>query len=224
MCFSATASFTAAAMLIPSGVYAIRRARQVNPAWVLLAAYPAVFGVQQGIEGMLWLGLDAGDEALVARAARSFLFFSHFFWPAFVPLSVLWMEWSSRRWLAMTIMAAIGGLFGMAIFAPLLIIEDGLGVQVVQHSIQYRIPHMFDALVSNDVLRTGYAFIILIPFALARDLRVRLFGVIIAASLIAAGMFYALTFISVWCFFAAILSLYLVIVLEYEHRQAQPAR
>ena len=55
MCFSATASFTAGAGLLIVGAVAARRARQ--PAELPFALIPALFGVQQLIEGAIWLTL-----------------------------------------------------------------------------------------------------------------------------------------------------------------------
>ncbi|MEP7005137.1 MAG: DUF6629 family protein, partial [Sphingomonas bacterium] len=53
MCFSATASFTAGAGLLIIGAVTVRRAR--TAAELPFALVPALFGVQQVIEGALWL-------------------------------------------------------------------------------------------------------------------------------------------------------------------------
>jgi hypothetical protein len=52
MCFSALASFTAAAGLLGIGTVTVRRAGAARAAY---AAIPLLFGIQQLLEGMLWL-------------------------------------------------------------------------------------------------------------------------------------------------------------------------
>lgn len=220
MCFSATASFTAAAILIPAGHYAIRCARDIDPKWTLLAAFPVIFGIQQVLEGLLWIGLNSDHKTLAALAARGFLFFSHLVWPVLAPLSIYWLERSSPRSRTLLGLTIVGGVFGLSIFLPVLLFDGWVATKEVQYSIQYKIKLIYDGILSHGVLRAGYAFIILSPFLLASDLKVRLFGAVIAASMIAAAMFYEMTFISVWCFFAAILSLYVVFMLEHVRRNA----
>ncbi|MFY7803698.1 MAG: hypothetical protein ACOVQ7_09740, partial [Limnoraphis robusta] len=51
-----------------------------------------------------------------------------------------------------------------------------------------------------------YLFIIVIPFFLSSQNWLRCFGLIILISFLLAQAFYFITFVSVWCFFAAILS------------------
>ncbi|MED5468647.1 MAG: hypothetical protein VX542_00065, partial [Cyanobacteriota bacterium] len=87
MCFSASASFTAAAVLMPLGLYTHHLASEANrPGYKPLALVPFFFGLQQFIEGFLWVGLDNGDavaapiEPLTTITSVGFLFFSYFFW------------------------------------------------------------------------------------------------------------------------------------------------
>jgi hypothetical protein len=57
VCFSATASFTTAAVTAVIGVIAVSRTSQ--PREFMLAGMPIMFAIQQGIEGLLWLNLPA---------------------------------------------------------------------------------------------------------------------------------------------------------------------
>ena len=61
MCFSATASFTVAAIAGAAGVASLTQVTRKQD--LLLAAFPLLFGAQQAVEGMLWLAL--GAEMLV---------------------------------------------------------------------------------------------------------------------------------------------------------------
>ena len=60
MCFSASASFTAAAFLIPTGGYCVYSAIELKRFhYLALALIPIFFGVQQAIEGGVWLSMTA---------------------------------------------------------------------------------------------------------------------------------------------------------------------
>ncbi|WP_420856726.1 DUF6629 family protein [Sulfuriflexus mobilis] len=63
MCFSATASFTASALLLPVGVYCLHEARQAKKPYWLLAVMPLLFAIQQFLEGQRWLAVQAHQPA-----------------------------------------------------------------------------------------------------------------------------------------------------------------
>ena len=67
MCFSATASFTAAAVLLPSGVLSVYRAWRGDRRYLALSALPLLFGLQQLFDGMVWRAGDVGDGDGVTR-------------------------------------------------------------------------------------------------------------------------------------------------------------
>jgi hypothetical protein len=121
MCFSATASFTVAALLVPVGAYSLRLTKQTGKRWLLLASFPLAFAIQQAIEGVVWLGINANEPSLVAITSRGFLFFSHLFWPAWVPLSVYVLEERRRRKLVLLGLAVLGFAFGLSIAVPALV-------------------------------------------------------------------------------------------------------
>ena len=215
MCFSATASFTIAAILAPVAAYSLVTAR-LEPRWLPLAAYPLAFGLQQAIEGVVWLSLAAADPRVVALAGRGFLFFSHFFWPAWVPFSVYWLERAAepwrRRWLLA--LAIVGALFGLSISLPSLLFDDWLSVEVVEGSIEYNTVLLYDDLVTRSVLKVVYAAVVVGALMLSTERPVQIFAGIVLISLLVAEHFFAHAFISVWCFFAAVLSIYVGVMLS----------
>ena len=95
MCFSASASFTASAVLIPLGLYSNHLAtRHERPDYKPLALVPFFFGVQQLVEGLEWTAIDNGGlEPLGSIAAKGFLFFAYCFWMIWIP----WSAWSISR-------------------------------------------------------------------------------------------------------------------------------
>ncbi|WP_422879841.1 DUF6629 family protein [Nodosilinea nodulosa] len=74
MCFSASVSFAASAVLIPVGVYCIRVALS-NTAYLPFAAVPLAFGIQQGFEGVIWSGIHANNAVAMHFGALAFLLF-----------------------------------------------------------------------------------------------------------------------------------------------------
>lgn len=225
MCFSATASFGLSAVLLPAGVYALVKARKIDRHWIPFSAYPIAFAFQQAAEGLLWLGISADNQQVIASASRAFLFFSHFFWLSWVPLSAYWLERSPRRRTALLCLTWLGALFGLSMFLPILVRMDWLSVELVRNSIEYKTTLIYDGIVDRPVLRAFYALIVVCALFLSSNRRVRIFGALVVVSLLVAYLLFAHAFISVWCFFAAILSTYLVLVpVDKRERTLSPAR
>lgn len=220
MCFSATASFAMGGALIPAGAYAISRARQGDGNWIPFAVYPLAFGVQQVAEGLVWLGLDGSDETLTAVASRGFMFFSHLFWLAFVPFSVRMGESDPIRRRMLALLGALGALLGLAIYLPVFVYPESLTVAVVERSIDYSVALNMKTEFNVGAIRLAYGAIIIGALLLSSDWRIRLFGALVGGALGVTFLFYEYALISVWCFFAAGLSAYLVLVITQNHRSA----
>ena len=86
MCFSATASFTAGAVLTVLGVGTLRATRQKRE--IPLATIPLLFGLQQIVEGVLWLSFRFDTPQVNVAMTYLFSMFSHVLWPMFVPFSI----------------------------------------------------------------------------------------------------------------------------------------
>jgi hypothetical protein len=96
MCFSATASFSAASITAVIGIATLRQVK--HPRELLLAAMPLLFAAQQAVEGALWLQLPAGaGRDAVAALSSCFLVFAKVLWPAYVAPAVLLIEPDLRR-------------------------------------------------------------------------------------------------------------------------------
>lgn len=220
MCFSATASFAACGVLVPVGVLALIKARQAGGLYVPFAIYPLAFGVQQGFEGLVWIAMAQNDPAMLFCGSRGFLFFSHFFWPAWAPISVWMCEPDPRRkrWAGWLSMAGVS--YGALIYLPSVIWRDWNDILIVQQSLVYKTPALYDYPVFRALTRVIYAVIVLGALFMSTLLPIRIFAGLVALSLALTFVFYAYAFISVWCFFAAILSLYLVGVILWAGRRA----
>ncbi|MCP9815615.1 hypothetical protein KBY76_02910 [Synechococcus sp. GreenBA-s] len=215
MCFSSTASFTAAVVLGPLGLLAVRQARRIGQAGRLpLALTPWLFSLQQASEGVVWLGLDDpgghGDVAPLTRAAALlFLFFALGLWPAWMPWLALRFGGSGlepwRRRL-IQLLALVGLAFGLGLWLPLALDPDRLQLVVVGGSIHYATTFLGSGVISHNLGSGLFALLVALPPLLVPSGRLRLFGLLMLLAFALAQLAYLHAFTSVWCFFAALLS------------------
>ena len=207
MCFSATASFTAGAALLIVGAVTARRARQ--RAELPFALIPVLFGLQQLIEGAIWLTLPDKAPSLNAMLTFVYSLFSHVLWPVYVPIAILLLEpiaWRRRILVAIAVAGGAVGLYLLYFLIRLPIVSQAEG-----RHIAYLSPHFYlTAVMVLYVLGTCVSMLV------SSHGRVRLFGLAAFVAYVMTYVFYTTWVISVWCFFAAVLS---VIVLLYFRRQ-----
>ncbi len=206
MCFSASASFIAGTALIAIGAAALGKTRVRTE--VPFAMIPVLFGIQQLIEGVIWLTFIY--EAPLLKEVTTYLYsgFSHVLWPIFVPFAMGMIE--EVRWRKKVIFAF--GVAGLAVGFYLLyyIVVTPMVAEVVGSHIVYDSPHfylipvMFLYLVATCVscFFSSHGF-------------VKLFGSLMLLSFIAAYIVHVTALVSIWCFFAAILSLLIYIHLRF---------
>lgn len=116
MCFSASASFIAGGSLGTAGLFTIRRANEVSR--IPLASIPLLFGIQQAIEGVVWISVDR--PYLNAFSTYAYVFFSHVFWPAFTPFAVMLIERDPRRRLILKGLLVFGLAVSLYLLAAVL--------------------------------------------------------------------------------------------------------
>ncbi len=197
MCFSTEASFTAAVLLGATGGATLKATSSRSQ--FFLAAIPFLFALQQLSEGLVWLHLSyqIGSNTLFFNAQRSFLMFAFLIWPIWIPLSLTVLEQVSWRRSLLYLNLACGIVLSTVnLFYGL---HSDPSVHVINHSLQYlgKVP-------AQSFI---YPLIVLLPCFLSSLKSVRWFGVLTLMSYFVADYFYSVTFISVWCFFAAIISL-----------------
>jgi hypothetical protein len=197
MCFSATASFSAGAVLVGLGTLTLKSARR--PHELPFAAIPLLFAIQQLSEGVIWLTFRYEAPQLNAVMTHVYSFFSHVLWPVYVPLAVLLIEPPGWRRRALLVFVAAGVAVG-AYLLYILVAFPIVSRPVGQH-IEYVSPHFFAA-----AGITLYLMAIALSQLLCTYRTVNVFGGLALLSFAAAYYFYATWFISVWCFFAALLS------------------
>jgi hypothetical protein len=208
MCFSASVSSAASALLIPAGVYCIKSVMS-EKAYLPLAGVPLAFGIQQGCEGLVWLGMNSDDASLTQAAALAFLFFSYWFWLVWPSVLVVWLEENPNVQRLCQVFLALGIIYGTVLYLPLLINSDWLSIAVVQHSIEYQAQFVGDA-IPRLISRLLYASIILGPLFLSSRVDIKIWGILIAILASITALLFNYAFVSVWCFFAALVSMYVV--------------
>jgi len=157
---------------------------------------------------MLWLnhrGVLADNYRSVAIYA--FLLIAFVLWPIFVPFSAYVLESGRARKVIILLCQFIGMYVGLT--ALVNIIRGPVDASVVGHSFAY-------AINTPDIFFTPYLISVSIPFLVSSNKRLALFGIALAASCVAV-MFIASSsaFPSAWCFYAAILSLFLYLFFRY---------
>jgi len=204
MCFSAGASFGASALLGAIGVVAIVKAKTVPQR--LFATIPLIFSLQQLSEGLLWLSLNnPGLAAWQPAFTYVFLLAAMAVWPLWIPLTIRLLEKDVNRKKILTFLSGLGAAVSVAFGCILLLFP----VQVVatHHHLHYRfdLPPVAKDLIWVFTLLYVFATIIA-PF-ISGFKRMKWLGIVFFASYLFAVIFYNGFVVSVWCYFAAILSI-----------------
>ena len=208
MCFSANASFVAGTVLAVTAVITLRSVKSREQ--ILFAAIPLIFCIQQITEGFVWLSLaDPANKTGSHVPVTFFLFFAHVVWPVWVPLSVLVMEKNSRRRKILKGMLATG-----------IIVSAYLGVCLFFRPVNAMIRehHIFYDLEFPSAIKWISAVFYFIPTVMPPFVSSRRnmswLGMAVLASYIVSQVFFEGYVISVWCFFAAIISVAVLLIIR----------
>lgn len=211
MCFSMTASFIAGISLSAVGILTLKKAKRKTE--VPFALIPLLFGVQQIIEGVLWLSFRYDTVLLNTAATYAFSVFSHTLWPIFVPFSVGLLEAVQWRRNVLFVFQVVG--LGVGLYLLYFIVRYPV-IAVAEENIVYLSPHFYQ--VPPMML---YLVATCVASFFSSHRLVRVFGVLALLLFFVAYWFYTVALFSVWCFFSAVLSfiIYLYFKLEYPARE-----
>ena len=219
MCFSAEASFAAAAVLIPAGAASMVMAYRVDKRFLPLCTLPLLFGLQQLMEGFVWTSGARGDLSHAHGFSLAYMFFAWLAWPVWVPFSVYFVE-TARRKPFYLVAAILGGILGAGQYLPYFVHGDWLSVEILGRAIRYDGIELFDYLFNRNLTYTIYLGLIILPALLSSRREVRVFGVLIAFAVALTYAFFRYTYISAFCFLGAIMSLYLLLMIRHIRRRA----
>jgi hypothetical protein len=198
MCFSAAASLTAGAALTTVGGLTVHKSR--GKIELPLALVPLLFGTQQLTEGVVWVSLRHDLPALQTAATYVYSMFSHVLWPIFVPFAILLVETDRWRKRALGVFQALG--FAVGLYLLYFLLRFPVTAHVHGRSITYDSPHFY--IVGVIVV---YLLATCVSGLFSRHRCINAFGLLAFILAVAAYRVSVTTFVSVWCFYAAILSL-----------------
>lgn len=210
MCFSAAASFAAAAVTGGIGITVVARAQ--NGRDLPLASLPLFFAAQQLVEGGLWLTLPlAPESAVTSWLTHAFLAFALVFWPLFAPYAALSAEREPMRRRLMIVVWALGA--GVAAYFLWQITNAPHGARIAGGHVVYE--------VGRTPVEVGLVYLVATTVALLLSSyrAVVAFGAIVFVGSVITYFAYAEALISVWCFFAAVGSV--VIAVHFERARAK---
>jgi hypothetical protein len=208
MCFSLLASVAVGVPLTVAGAVTVKMARR--RAELPLALVPLLFGVQQLIEGVVWWSLHHNAATLNSASSFVYTLFSHVLWPFFVPFTYLCME--SARWRRKVLAAFLGVGAVVGSYGGFLVVDSPSPGRVTGSSIQYEMPPWY--FVALYLLATCFS-----AFLSSEGLIKALGAAALVLALISLWL-YTTVFVSVWCFFSAILTGFICVhfLLQRTHR------
>lgn len=208
MCFSPEADFTGGTVVAAVGVQTLRSVRV--PRELLIGALPLLLGAHQLVEGFVWLWLQGHVSGAVGGTAReAYIVFAHAVLPALVPAGFALLEPDRRRarWLWPFVLAGV--LLGAYMLWQ--VTAYPVGAQLQSHCIDYT-THT-----PNDIPITAlYVVVTCGPALVSSRSYLRWFGLLNLVGVIAAAAVRADELTSVWCVYAAFVS---VLIFAHFRRQ-----
>ena len=218
MCFSAEASFSTSALLLPVGAWCWHMARKRVPEFSAFAILPVAFGLQQLAEGFVWVGLDAVGTTWLLPV-RPYSCFSPSCFGQFgfrLPQPSQNRLGSDERWLVHGWWSVWPGL-GFISFPCLATTRRAVTACVCERSIQYW--YSDSQLLATNAWHAVAVYLLctLCPLAMMSCWRRMIVPIaLVIVSVVITILAFRSSFTSVWCFFAAFISLYTAWFLYHE--------
>ena len=213
MCFSAEADFASAAVIGAVGIATLTKVE--SPREIPLAALPLAFALHQFVEAFVWRDLDAGHHSSTGAAVYLYLVFAWVLLPVFVPVAIMLVEPPGPQRRRMAVFVVLGAI--AAGYLAVALLDGTVSAHAVHHTIQYG--------GAGDLAWVATVFYVLATCAppLLSGLRAIVwFGVanVFAVAAIVVVQTEGLT--SVWCVWAAVVSVLIYVQFVWWRRQAEP--
>lgn len=210
MCFSAEADFISGVVIGGVGLAALHEVQDRRE--LPLAALPLTFAAHQATQGFVWLGLNGHvNAATQSLALHVYLLIAWVVLPILGPIAMLLVEPDNVRRRCMTVLAAVGAIVGLWLLGPL--VFGSVSAQDAGHTIQYS-----GAGAHADVVTVFYVIATCGSFLLSSLRRVRIFGVANLAGVGIVAYVNANALTSVWCTWAALVSVLIYAELRTRER------
>jgi len=210
MCFSATANFVGSGVLGAAGVVTLTKVKHRRE--FLFASLPTLFAIHQFTEGFVWLGLDGILSPTVTHnMGAAFMLYAQGLLPFLVPLSVMLFEPNKESRRRMLPFVVIGGattlyvLWGLTAYPTDIYVRD--------NSIVY-----INRATNNIFVAVLYVIATCGSLFFSKIRMMVVFGAANLAILLIVDAIKRYAFTSVWCAYAAVAS---VIILVYFWRSSR---
>ena len=208
MCFSASASFAGGVVILAIGAIAVKTVHKKSH--LLFALIPVFFALQQLAEGLVWISLPNPDYVWMQLLGKYlFLTVADVIWPIMMPLSVLLMEENPKKLVILKVLLLIGIL--VSLYYAYCLIFCQINPETIKYHIHYK--NDFPETVSIPAFIV-YLIATITPFFISSVKRIRYFGLLLILSCVVTAIFFFEILTSVFCFFAAMISVVIFWILR----------
>jgi len=200
MCFSASSSFGLGLGLSAMGIACIKKV-QITYHY-FFASIPIIFAIQQLSEGFVWLSLSISVYAPLQNISTYiYLFFAQIVWPFWIPFSIYMIENKNSSKFLLQFFLTIGCI--VSIYLAYCLLSYNVNAKILAHHIYYQqdYPDTF-----GKIGIMLYLAATILPPLFSSFKKVRILSGAILISYLVSLYFYKQYVVSVWCFFAAIIS------------------
>jgi hypothetical protein len=200
MCFSAEASFAGGIIISAIGIATVTKVHKTSQ--IVFASIPLFFGVQQMVEGSLWLTIPLPEYAAIKHIGTYvFLIMADFLWPTMIPLAVLLMEENRKKKAILKILLGMG--ITLSAYYAYCLVSYSITPYIMGYHIHYETT--FPKSLSMPAFAI-YLIVTISPLFISSIKRTRLMGFLMFFSCAITAIFFTQYLTSVWCFFAALIS------------------
>ena len=215
MCFSAEANFVGSAVLGALGIVTLTRVKHRRE--LLFASLPMLFAIHQFIEGFVWLGLDGKLSPTVTHdMGAAYMLYAQGLLPFLLPLAVLLFEPNGSSRTRMVPFLVIGGATALYILWALTAYPTQIFVH--QNSIVYTNQGS-----SHTIIAVLYVIATCGALFFSRVRAMIIFGVVNLVILLVVDAVKQYAFTSVWCAYAALASI-MILVYFWRTSRHRPLR
>ncbi len=213
MCFSMTADLVVGSALVPVAVATLREVKRWRE--VPFAVLPTVFAVHQFLEAAVWPN-GVVSEGMAHWAMRAYVFIALPLLPALVPSAILMLEPRGAR-LRVAPFAVLGAV--VSAYLAVFVLTKPVGVTTCPHALRYQ-----TGVHDGYLWAVLYVVAVIGPAVLSGYRSLVVFGWANLVGLIVVAVLYVQAFASLWCVYAAVLSVLALVHMVRRRRLPDPHR